>query len=422
VSTPVAGSLATVPLFVAPGDVAVWWNDPAATWESIPLGSGPAGPAGATGPAGPTGATGVTGATGSQGPAGPTGATGATGATGPTGAANMTGMVAGQIPIAATATSVTSSTATLAASFMPAHTGDVTSPAGSTVNTLPTVNGNVGTWNNVTVNGKGQVTAGSNVAYVTGGPYLPLTGGTLSGGLTVTPPANVTASFHIASGAVGGFQISDRSTANSSQIYRAADTTFISDSVFGAVLSFDTTGNTTVRGSLHVGASAGATSGAGEVSALGYIAHAGTGGVYRGNAFNIDWSGSPQLWIDGSNIGTFAFTSDYRIKKDIAPLPSTWDRVKALKPISYTHQDFTPPVELETAKERGVPFIQGDDIVRWGFVAHELQETLVESAASAVKDAPDAIQSPNPFALLAAVTRALQEAMARIEALEASAC
>jgi hypothetical protein len=47
-------------------------------------------------------------------------------------------MVAGQIPIAATATSVTSSVATLVASFMPAYTGDVTSPAGSTVNTLAT--------------------------------------------------------------------------------------------------------------------------------------------------------------------------------------------------------------------------------------------------------------------------------------------
>jgi hypothetical protein len=51
----------------------------------------------------------------------------------------MTGMVAGQLPIAATATSVTSSVATLAASFMPAYTGDVSSPAGSTVNTLATV-------------------------------------------------------------------------------------------------------------------------------------------------------------------------------------------------------------------------------------------------------------------------------------------
>jgi hypothetical protein len=44
------------------------------------------------------------------------------------------------------------------------HTGDVT---GSTALTLATVNSNVGTWNNVTVNGKGLVTAGSNVAYLT---------------------------------------------------------------------------------------------------------------------------------------------------------------------------------------------------------------------------------------------------------------
>ena len=44
------------------------------------------------------------------------------------------------------------------------HTGDVT---GSTALTLATVNANVGTWNNVTVNGKGLVTAGSNVAYLT---------------------------------------------------------------------------------------------------------------------------------------------------------------------------------------------------------------------------------------------------------------
>ena len=44
------------------------------------------------------------------------------------------------------------------------HTGDVT---GSTTLTLATVNANVGTWNNVTVNGKGLVTAGSNTAYLT---------------------------------------------------------------------------------------------------------------------------------------------------------------------------------------------------------------------------------------------------------------
>ena len=44
------------------------------------------------------------------------------------------------------------------------HTGDVN---GSTALTLATVNSNVGTWNTVTVNGKGLVTAGSNTAYLT---------------------------------------------------------------------------------------------------------------------------------------------------------------------------------------------------------------------------------------------------------------
>ena len=102
-----------MPLFVAPGDIAVWWNDPGGTWESVPLGSGPAGPqgvpgpAGATGPQGPQGVPGPPGATGAAstvpGPTGPAGATGATGPqglqgaqgipglTGPTGATGATG-------------------------------------------------------------------------------------------------------------------------------------------------------------------------------------------------------------------------------------------------------------------------------------------------------------------------------------------
>jgi uncharacterized protein YkvS len=74
----------------------------------------------------------------------------------------MSGMVAGQLPIAASATSVTSSVATLAASFMPAYSGDVTSPAGSTVNTLPNVNANVGSFQGLTVNAKGQITAAAS--------------------------------------------------------------------------------------------------------------------------------------------------------------------------------------------------------------------------------------------------------------------
>ena len=46
-------------------------------------------------------------------------------------------------------------------------TGDVSIPANSTTATLPTINVNVGTFNNLTVNGKGQVTAATNANYLT---------------------------------------------------------------------------------------------------------------------------------------------------------------------------------------------------------------------------------------------------------------
>jgi hypothetical protein len=41
------------------------------------------------------------------------------------------------------------------------------------------------------------------------------------------------------------------------------------------------------------------------------------------------------------------------------------------------------------------------------------------TGATGYKDAPDVVQSPNPWTVIAALTKGLQEAMARIEALEA---
>lgn len=55
--------------------------------------------------------------------------------------------------------------------------GDVTSVGNTT--TLATVNSNVGTFNNVTINGKGLVTAGSNVAYLTSAEPVITAGTTL---------------------------------------------------------------------------------------------------------------------------------------------------------------------------------------------------------------------------------------------------
>jgi hypothetical protein len=143
----------------------------------------------------------------------------------------------------------------------------------------------------------------------------------------------------------------------------------------------------------------------------GIFCRTGISGAYKSSTFTIDWTSIPTLWIDAVNIGQIAITSDYRIKRDIADLSSMWERAKALRPISYTQAEYTP-------KDATEPMFLADDVERWGFIAHELQETLIPSAATGVKDEDNVIQSPNLWTVLATVTKALQEAMARIEALE----
>jgi hypothetical protein len=161
----------------------------------------------------------------------------------------------------------------------------------------------------------------------------------------------------------------------------------------------------------------------GQLIANSYGCKPGSAGAATGNFFNLNYaSPNVQMWIGTTNLGNITLTSDYRIKKDVAPLASMWERLKALKPISYTHQDYTPPGS--SLKEDGSPpdpLVVNDDTERWGFVAHELQEALIMDAATGFKDSPEHIQSPNPWTLLATVTKALQEAMSRIEALEAAA-
>ena len=76
------------------------------------------------------------------------------------------------------------SSGTLGAARLPAFTGDVTSPQGSSVNTLATVNSNVGSFGsstaipNFTVNGKGLLTAAGTSAVIA--PAGTLTGTTLA--------------------------------------------------------------------------------------------------------------------------------------------------------------------------------------------------------------------------------------------------
>ena len=170
--------------------------------------------------------------------------------------------------------------------------------------------------------------------------------------------------------------------------------------------------------SLHISAANGiyldiGTSVTGGMSAHGYRQRQGISGGYSSNGshqwFNICIANSGaafEFWSNDTNYGSIFMSCDYRIKKDVAPLPSTWAQVKALKPISYTFNNYNGAIP--------------DGVQRWGFIAHELQETLIESAASGHKDQAGVVQTPTPITLIAALTKALQEAMARIEALEAA--
>jgi Chaperone of endosialidase len=160
----------------------------------------------------------------------------------------------------------------------------------------------------------------------------------------------------------------------------------------------------------------------GTIDAIGgFVGRRGTNGA-AGAQQNWFWDNQySQYYVGSVYVGAVSLISDYRVKKDVAALPPMWDRVKKLRPIVYTFKDYTPPTKdaQDEAKKSGTPFIKGGSDKRWGFIAHELQEALLPTAATGTKDQPDAIQSPDPMTLLAVVTKALQEAMEKIDTLTA---
>ena len=166
-------------------------------------------------------------------------------------------------------------------------------------------------------------------------------------------------------------------------------------------------------GNLLVGTTTASSGSAGHIQAgTGINAKAGSSGAYGGNLYNINWTGSPQLWIDTTNVGTITVVSDYRIKRNVETqrLPAL-ERVMALRPVTYQIADY------------GNLFTASDDI-KEGFIAHEVQE-VIPSGAEGVKDDENQIQSLRVDAILAVAVKAIQEQQAiitdlktRIEALE----
>ena len=139
---------------------------------------------------------------------------------------------------------------------------------------------------------------------------------------------------------------------------------------------------------------------------LGYVGRAGISGSFV-NTFNIAWTGSvANLWIDATNVGAIQVSSDYRIKKNIQTQTApAIERIKLLRPITYELKDYES-------------LVQSDGVQREGFIAHEVQE-VIPSGAEGEKDEEGRIQNLRLDAIVSVLTKAMQEAVERIESLEA---
>ena len=109
------------------------------------------------------------------------------------------------------------------------------------------------------------------------------------------------------------------------------------------------------------------------------------------------------IYLNTNNTTTYATSSDYRLKENVAPMTGALEKVAALKPCTYTW------------KSDGS---SGD-----GFIAHELQEVCPQ-AVHGVKDAVDADGKPqyqgvDTSFLVATLTAAIQELKAMNDTLTA---
>tara|TARA_R100001163_G_scaffold65813_1_gene65187 strand:- start:6485 stop:7783 length:1299 start_codon:yes stop_codon:yes gene_type:complete len=144
----------------------------------------------------------------------------------------------------------------------------------------------------------------------------------------------------------------------------------------------------------------------GIILAKGYAGLQGTGGSTHGFRFNYYWTGSVlEAWVSNSKVGNVTLTSDYRTKREIATQTASGiNKVKLLRPVTFKRAAFG---EL----------FQEEDVVREGFIAHEVGE-VIPSGCEGAKDAENEVQSLNIDAIVSVLTKALQEAIAKVETLE----
>jgi hypothetical protein len=124
----------------------------------------------------------------------------------------------------------------------------------------------------------------------------------------------------------------------------------------------------------------------------------------NGNIVGFYRSGSPVGTISVTTTNTaYNTSSDYRLKEDVQPMVGSVDRLMALKPVNFAWK------------------VDGSRVD--GFLAHEAQEVVPECVTGS-KDAVDDEGNPqyqgiDQSKIVPLLVAALQEALTKIEALEA---
>jgi hypothetical protein len=161
-------------------------------------------------------------------------------------------------------------------------------------------------------------------------------------------------------------------------------------------------GTQTNRGRITVEASSGDLVHAFSVNALtGYVYN--TVSTTTSNAFYCIKNGvEVGRIICSSSATTFATTSDYRLKENVAPMTGALEKITALKPCTYTWKV--------------------DGSAGQGFIAHELQAVVPDCVAGEKdaidKDGKPQYQGVDTSFLVATLVAAIQELTARLEVLE----
>jgi hypothetical protein len=133
---------------------------------------------------------------------------------------------------------------------------------------------------------------------------------------------------------------------------------------------------------------------------------------------------SGQRWTAVYAVNGTIQTSDLREKTDVATSSLGADFIKQLRPVSYKFKVGENVITKDEDGETDIVTPRPGERTHWGFVAQEVKEVVDAAGVDfggwilTVKDDPDSTQGLRYDQFIAPLTKALQEALEKIETLE----